>query len=74
MTGNALPFDMRPKFNTIFSQALLKATQATGAWVTTGGTDAGVMKLVGDAMKHSHTPVLGISSWGVPTPGNMSTQ
>ena len=65
VTGNAAPFQMRPKFNAIFSQALLKATSATGAWVTTGGTDAGVMKLAGEAMKNSHTPVLGISAWGV---------
>ena len=33
--------------------------------MTTGGTDAGVMKLVGDAMKHSNTPVVGVSTWGV---------
>ena len=65
VTGNAAPFQMRPKFNAIFSQALLKATSATGAWVTTGGTDAGVMKLAGEAMKNSHTPVIGISAWGV---------
>jgi hypothetical protein len=65
VTGNAAPFQMRPKYNAIFSQALLKATQSTGAWVTTGGTDAGVMKLAGESMKNSHTPVLGISAWGV---------
>lgn len=65
ITGDAKPFSMRPKYNTIFSQALHRATQSTGAWVTTGGTDAGVMRLAGDAMRASRTPVLGICSWGV---------
>ncbi len=65
ITGDAKPFAMRPKYNTIFSQALHKATQSTGAWVTTGGTDAGVMRLAGDAMRASRTPVLGIATWGV---------
>ena len=65
VTGNAAPFELRPKFNKIFNQALLKATASTGAWVTTGGTDAGVMKAAGNAMKNSLTPVVGISSWGI---------
>eukprot|EP01047_Picozoa_sp_COSAG01_P036409 COSAG01_NODE_2844_length_6989_cov_41.950943_2_plen_1363_part_00 len=43
----------------------MKATQSTSAWVTTGGTDGGVMKLTGDAMKNSTTPVIGVASWGV---------
>eukprot|EP01047_Picozoa_sp_COSAG01_P036408 COSAG01_NODE_2844_length_6989_cov_41.950943_1_plen_80_part_10 len=33
VTGNALPFDMRPKFQNIFKQALVKATQSTSAGV-----------------------------------------
>jgi hypothetical protein len=65
VTGNAAPFEMRPKFHEIFKQALVSATKSTSAWVITGGTDAGVMRLVGDAMKNSSSIVLGISSWGV---------
>ena len=36
---------MRPKYHDIFCQALMRATESTDAWVTTGGTNAGVMKL-----------------------------
>eukprot|EP01045_Picozoa_sp_COSAG04_P010678 COSAG04_NODE_659_length_11458_cov_3.404173_12_plen_559_part_00 len=65
VTGNAAPFELRPKFTGIFNQALLMATQSTGAWVTTGGNNSGVMKLAGDAMKNATTPIIGIASWGV---------
>jgi hypothetical protein len=40
---------------------------ATRAWIITGGTDTGVMKLVGEAMreKDNHAvPVIGIGPWG----------
>ena len=42
ITGNAAPFEMRPAFEKTFSQALLKATQATGAWLISGGTASSV--------------------------------
>eukprot|EP01052_Picozoa_sp_SAG31_P019239 SAG31_NODE_1395_length_8516_cov_4.162885_6_plen_458_part_00 len=67
VTGNASPFEMRPKFDDIFCNALRKATESTGAWVTTGGTDGGVMKLVGRALATNSHPVLGIAPWGVIT-------
>jgi hypothetical protein len=65
ITGNAMEFKLRSKFDQIFKQALVKATVSTAAWLTTGGTDSGVMKLAGEAMKNASTPVLGICSWGV---------
>eukprot|EP01043_Picozoa_sp_COSAG02_P010313 COSAG02_NODE_360_length_23829_cov_107.112769_8_plen_1933_part_00 len=65
VTGNAAPFQLRPQYGDIFDKALLKATQATNAWVITGGTDSGVMRLVGNAMKTASTPVVGVASWGV---------
>lgn len=33
VTGNAAPFEMRPKFKDIFCEALMKATESSGAWV-----------------------------------------
>ena len=65
VTGNAAPFSLRPQFKDIFDKALLKASQATNAWITTGGMDAGVMRLVGQAMRTATTPVVGVSAWGV---------
>ena len=67
VTGNALPFTLRPRYEALFSSALLNATRNTNAWIITGGSDAGVMKLVGDALKTSKrsTPCLAIASWGV---------
>jgi hypothetical protein len=66
VTGNAAPFEMRPKFKEHFTSALLYATRSTNAWIVTGGTDAGIMKLVGDALsKHRQVETaLGIATWG----------
>ena len=49
-----------------FSRSLLHATRNTNAWVFTGGTNSGVMKLVGDGMadqKRMETAI-GIGTWG----------
>jgi hypothetical protein len=35
---------MRPKYDEIFCHALMRATASTNSWVTTGGTDGGVMQ------------------------------
>ena len=44
---------------------MAKAAQATNAWVLTGGTDAGVMALVGKALQGSDSVnIVGICSWG----------
>ena len=44
-----------------------QAVERTSAWVVTGGTDTGVMKLVGEAM-HKYglvdVPVVGVAPWG----------
>ena len=48
--GSAENFTLRPKFRQMFMTALLHATRSTNAWVVTGGTNAGIMKLVGDAL------------------------
>jgi hypothetical protein len=65
VTGNALPFEMRPAFHDSFCQSLVKATESTNAWVISGGTSTGVMKLVGEALGQTGNPVIGIASWGV---------
>ena len=42
-------FVLPPRLNKAFRHGLAKAAQATNAWVFTGGTDSGVMQLVGQA-------------------------
>jgi hypothetical protein len=65
VTGSAQEFTLRPKFRDTFMSALLNATRSTNAWIVTGGSDSGIMKLVGDTLargKQMETAV-GIASW-----------
>ena len=45
---------------------MLSATRNTNAWIVAGGSDKGIMKLVGDALATSHqaTTAIGIAPWG----------
>ena len=58
---------LRPEFRELFTSALLEATSSTNAWIVTGGTNAGIMKLVGDALaeRKQVETCLGIATWGV---------
>ena len=51
VTGNAQDISLRPLFEEQLKAALLNATRCTNAWITTGGSNSGIMKLVGDALK-----------------------
>ncbi len=70
VTGGAQKFSLPYLVKKAFKRGLIKAAASTGAWIITGGTNAGVMKLVGDAVadegrKYScDFTVLGIASWG----------
>ena len=46
---------------------LSQLAQAPGAWVISGGTHAGVMKHVGDALQESNAACIGIARWGIIT-------
>eukprot|EP00966_Prymnesium_polylepis_P118935 2748998-Prymnesium_polylepis.1 len=50
ITGGAQDFALPPRLHKAFAHGLAKAAQATSAWVFTGGTDSGVMQLVGRAL------------------------
>ena len=66
VTGSAEEFTLRPKFRDTFMSALLNATRSTNAWIVTGGSDSGIMKLVGDTLargKQMET-ALAVSCWG----------
>ncbi len=67
VTGGATPFTLRPKIERLFEKTLLNATRSTTGLIVTGGTNIGVMKLVGDAIARSGRmeTCLGIMPWGV---------
>ncbi|XP_031570501.1 transient receptor potential cation channel subfamily M member 3-like [Actinia tenebrosa] len=79
VTGGAKNFVLQNKLKRILRDGLLKAAQTTGAWIITGGTNTGVMKHVGEAVR-GHTVMsrgaqlkdsahqvhlIGIASWGI---------
>ena len=66
VTGGAQPFELRPIFLELFKSSFLKATRDTNSWVVTGGTDAGIMRLVGDALAtvQSAETTLGVLPYG----------
>jgi hypothetical protein len=66
VTGTALPLHLRQRYRRSFAGALLDATRNTNAWVVSGGSNVGVMKLVGDSLSKfsSHEVALGIAPWG----------
>ncbi len=69
VTGGAQHFTIDEDIKSAFKLGLMKAAKTTNAWITTGGTNFGVMKLVGDAvaedMNAHNLTVLGIATWGI---------
>ncbi|XP_072019732.1 transient receptor potential cation channel subfamily M member 7-like [Amphiura filiformis] len=63
--------EIKPKDRATYFGAIVDAAVSTNAWIITGGTDAGVMKYTGDAVKkHRDTTgdevtTIGIATWGV---------
>jgi transient receptor potential cation channel subfamily M protein 2 len=66
VTGGAQQFSIPLKMRSAFKRGLIKAATSTNAWIITGGTNTGVMKLVGEAVAESMSKltVIGIASWG----------
>ncbi|XP_070175133.1 transient receptor potential cation channel subfamily M member-like 2 [Littorina saxatilis] len=70
VTGGAKNFLMRAKLKEAFRRGLMKAALSTGAWIVTGGTAAGVMKHVGEAVRdygltaEGRVICIGIAPWG----------
>ncbi|XP_050394392.2 transient receptor potential cation channel subfamily M member 2 [Patella vulgata] len=75
VTGGAKQFEMKTRLKSILKQGLIHAATSTGAWIVTGGTAAGVMEFVGEAVRdhifstgnpeQNRVVALGIASWGV---------
>ncbi|XP_060098023.1 transient receptor potential cation channel subfamily M member 2 isoform X3 [Heteronotia binoei] len=73
VTGGAKNFNMKPRLKNIFRRGLAKVAQTTGAWIISGGSHAGVMKQVGEAvrgfsmsssLKENEIVTIGIATWG----------
>ena len=68
VTGGAQKFTIPHRMKKAFKRGLIKAAASTGAWIITGGTNTGVMRLVGEAVAeefHSaNLTVLGVATWG----------
>ncbi|KAE8628405.1 hypothetical protein XENTR_v10007503 [Xenopus tropicalis] len=72
VTGGAKNFNISPRLKTEFSRGLVTAAQSTGAWIITGGSHAGVMKHVGEAVRdfsggqhETEIVLIGIATWGI---------
>lgn len=77
--GSANGYVKNEAFETLFKRGLRKIAVSTHAWVITGGTNVGVMKLVGEALRDvsqldstcteynrvSRVMCIGIAPWGV---------
>eukprot|EP01043_Picozoa_sp_COSAG02_P017395 COSAG02_NODE_788_length_17190_cov_18.177403_5_plen_1477_part_00 len=67
VTGSATPVPLRPDALSSFHEAMIHAIENTNGWIVSGGTDSGVMKLMGDILAQNeamHTAV-GIVPWVV---------
>ncbi|XP_074551386.1 transient receptor potential cation channel subfamily M member 2 [Halichoeres trimaculatus] len=73
VTGGAKNFYLKARIKNMFHRGLIKVAQTTGAWIITGGTHAGVMKHVGQAVRdyalsgssHSQIVAIGMATWGI---------
>ncbi|XP_038078290.1 transient receptor potential cation channel subfamily M member 3-like isoform X2 [Patiria miniata] len=71
VTGGAKDFVLQPKLRRVFRKGIVKVAESTDAWILTGGTNTGVMKHVGKALRE-HTlrsrhkiNAIGVVSWGI---------
>ncbi|XP_034549855.1 transient receptor potential cation channel subfamily M member 2 isoform X2 [Notolabrus celidotus] len=73
VTGGAKNFYLKARVKSMFHRGLIKVAQTTGAWIITGGTHAGVMKHVGQAVRdyalsgsiNSQIVAIGVATWGI---------
>ncbi|KAJ8028966.1 Transient receptor potential cation channel subfamily M member 3 [Holothuria leucospilota] len=70
VTGGTKDFSLHPELVRQFRKSIVRVAVTTGAWILTGGTNTGVMKHVGEALRdHSRRSrnkitALGVVSWG----------
>ena len=63
--GGAQSFNVPPSLLLAFAEGLADASSAARAWVITGGSNSGCMKVVGEAFASAPDVVLiGVAPWG----------
>jgi hypothetical protein len=67
VTGGAQDFAMDAETTELVFSGILRAALTTRACITDGGTDAGVMKLLGEAVdRNGHrVSLVGVAGWGI---------
>jgi hypothetical protein len=79
VTGGAKSFQMSKHITRKFRQGIVRASQSAGAWIITGGTNEGVMRHTGKAIRDfavrstgkgsqeaaGDIVCLGIATWGI---------
>ncbi len=73
VTGGAKNFTIPHRMKKAFKEGLIKAAITTDAWIISGGTHTGVMRLIGEAVAEecpkysidSELIVLGIVTWDI---------
>ncbi|CAF0945028.1 unnamed protein product [Brachionus calyciflorus] len=71
VTGGAKNFKMKSNIKNAFKKAIFEAATSTDAWLVTGGTEEGIMKVIGEAFREStirlgdrrKLVLLGIANW-----------
>ena len=67
VTGGATSFNLPPRLDQMVKEGLEKAAASKSMWITSGGTNTGVMKYVGQALADakSYVPVIGFVPWSI---------
>ena len=65
VTGAAQAMNLDHELENLFKRGLESSARSTNAWIIDGGTDSGVMKMVGDAFQSSQgmVPLIGVVPW-----------
>eukprot|EP00316_Scyphosphaera_apsteinii_P022830 CAMPEP_0119346800 /NCGR_PEP_ID=MMETSP1333-20130426/108193_1 /TAXON_ID=418940 /ORGANISM="Scyphosphaera apsteinii, Strain RCC1455" /LENGTH=1308 /DNA_ID=CAMNT_0007359319 /DNA_START=65 /DNA_END=3991 /DNA_ORIENTATION=+ len=66
ITGGAQAFQLNPALLRVFNNGLVEAAASANAWLITGGTDTGVMRLAANAMASYgvKSPLIAINAFG----------
>jgi hypothetical protein len=69
VTGSAQRMELHSELESLFLSGLAAAARSTNAWIFDGGTDSGVMRMVGEAFEDAQgeVPLIGVMPWRMVT-------
>ena len=70
VTGGAKNFTIPFRMRKAFKEGFNRVANLTGTYIITGGTNVGIMRLIGEAVSENpyndnNIPVIGIVTWGI---------